>query len=425
LATAALFLAVGVGVAGCTSTAASSSPSAKLTGTLELTTGTGASGVAFTALVADFTKKTGIKVDLHKISVTDLLQQQTLDLATGGGGDVITLQEGWIAQLADHLVPLNNDHFDTSHIIPAMLKQYTYNGKIYGYPSRVAGRVIIYRKDLFKAAGIAEPPKTFDELRADATKLTDPGKKVYGFLGPLQQSPDLTQNMFFPILFSFGGEIMNKDNTAAVFNNKRGQEALQYLVGLYRDHLMPPDAIEMDHSGAITAMAQGRAAMFMAYSPWLSNVSDPKQTKIPADDFVVAPYLPTSADSGLSHGLTLIGGWGFGINKNSKHQDLARKFVEYSVQPDVQKMLAINFGNTPVVNDVFTSAEYKKVQPQAPAVLAVDDGALSLPQLTVWPQAEADLQRAVSAALVGDQTAKAALDQAASEVDALIKQGSK
>lgn len=45
-------------------------------------------------------------------------------------------------------------------------------GKVYGYPNEIDLYALNYNKKLFADAGIAAPPKTWDELTADAKKLT-------------------------------------------------------------------------------------------------------------------------------------------------------------------------------------------------------------------------------------------------------------
>ncbi|MEU6510854.1 extracellular solute-binding protein [Streptomyces sp. NPDC046942] len=47
----------------------------------------------------------------------------------------------------------------------------------YGIPWYAANRVVIYRKDLFEAAGISGPPKTRDEWLADTEKLNSGGNQ--------------------------------------------------------------------------------------------------------------------------------------------------------------------------------------------------------------------------------------------------------
>src|SRR3954447_19799009 len=75
---------------------------------------------------------------------------------------------GWI-----DLGPLmKKDHIDAS-LFPAAPRYYTqYEGKRCALPLLADDYGLYYNKKLFKAAGIAHPPKTISELTADAKKLT-------------------------------------------------------------------------------------------------------------------------------------------------------------------------------------------------------------------------------------------------------------
>lgn len=70
----------------------------------------------------------------------------------------------------------------------------TTGGKVYSIPYGFTTYGLIYNKDMFKAAGIvdengeAKPPKTLNEMREDAKKLTDISKKEYGFILPTKDN---------------------------------------------------------------------------------------------------------------------------------------------------------------------------------------------------------------------------------------------
>src|SRR5262249_55053117 len=52
--------------------------------------------------------------------------------------------------------------------------------KYFGVPDRNMAFGILYNKSMFAAAGITAPPKAWTEFVADAQKLTNPSKGVYG-----------------------------------------------------------------------------------------------------------------------------------------------------------------------------------------------------------------------------------------------------
>jgi len=76
------------------------------------------------------------------------------------------------------LKPLNGlPGFTTSGYIPGAISECTYQGKQYCYPIGTNTIGLFYNKAMLKAAGL-QPPTTWDELAADAKKLTKP--PVYG-----------------------------------------------------------------------------------------------------------------------------------------------------------------------------------------------------------------------------------------------------
>jgi multiple sugar transport system substrate-binding protein len=85
---------------------------------------------------------------------------------------------------------ISQDHIDLSSLSPPAALRYTsYKGDQCSLPMLSDAYGLYYNTDMFKAAGITSPPKTFSELEADAKKLTkknpDGSFKVVGF-DPLQ-----------------------------------------------------------------------------------------------------------------------------------------------------------------------------------------------------------------------------------------------
>lgn len=54
----------------------------------------------------------------------------------------------------------------------------TVDGKTYTLPNTGQIWRLIYNKDIFKQAGIENPPKTLDEMFAAAKKITETGKRT-------------------------------------------------------------------------------------------------------------------------------------------------------------------------------------------------------------------------------------------------------
>jgi len=97
------------------------------------------------------------------------------------------------------------------------------------------GRVLVYRKDLFDAKGLAYPSKdwTWDDLLEAAKRLTDPEAGTYGLffgMGKAQSQDWVT------FLWSAGGEVMEEDAATGdwkvVFGSPEGTTALDFYLQL-------------------------------------------------------------------------------------------------------------------------------------------------------------------------------------------------
>ncbi|MCI1935065.1 MAG: extracellular solute-binding protein [Bifidobacteriaceae bacterium] len=64
---------------------------------------------------------------------------------------------------------------ETKEAVGSAIDAGSIDGKVYGLPFTVTPGGMWYSKDLFKQAGISEPPTTWDELKTDITKLKDAG----------------------------------------------------------------------------------------------------------------------------------------------------------------------------------------------------------------------------------------------------------
>lgn len=91
-------------------------------------------------------------------------------MARGGGKLADIVSAGKVKDLTD----LIDDDVKTA-FGEAPFSAFTIDGKIYGMPSAVLPGGIFYSKDLFAQAGIAEEPKTLDELEDAVDKLKDAG----------------------------------------------------------------------------------------------------------------------------------------------------------------------------------------------------------------------------------------------------------
>ena len=123
-----------------------------------------------------FEKSSGNKVTITPMpsSTTDQFGQYRLWLAAGNADiDVYMTDVIWAPQLADQFVDLGKAGAEVAKThFPSIIESQTVNGKLVAMPYFTDAPALYYRKDLLDKYKLA-PPKTWDELAADAKTVLD------------------------------------------------------------------------------------------------------------------------------------------------------------------------------------------------------------------------------------------------------------
>jgi multiple sugar transport system substrate-binding protein len=275
---------------------------------------------------------------------------------------------------------------------------------------------LYYRADLFAKKGIAVP-KTWDELKAAAKALAEdtngdgkPDKYLY------QVWPDVFHWAQF--LFQNGGSILNADNTAAAFNSPEGVAALEFYASLITDKggmYWGPD-----QGDQMAAFKDGTLGMFQN-GPYIMGVlksGAPEMTGM--WKVALAPY---SKQAG-----SYLGGTGLGIPAAASHKQAAWLFIEYMLRPEQEVGVFTLAGAAPATTAALESPEVAKADPyfggDAPfgVFLETMKTATHFPYVKAWSEIQTPtIDDAVAAALLGQGSAKEALDTAAEETNTLLK----
>ncbi len=136
------------------------------------------------------------------------------NLAAGTEADVFYADIFWIDSLmkTGKLLALDDLMAKTGtkkeDFVPSLINAFSYNGKVYGIPKDFNTLGLVYNKDLFKAAGVAEPTNdwTWTDLQTAAKKLTS--GSVVGLSLPADAA------RFVPFLWQAGGDLANINNAA-------------------------------------------------------------------------------------------------------------------------------------------------------------------------------------------------------------------
>jgi multiple sugar transport system substrate-binding protein len=176
----------------------------------------------------------------------------------------------------DVLQPLNeyidrDTSFDKNDFYPQFLNAFTKNGEIYGIPKDFGCYVLFYNIDMFKAAGLSEPPKDWTELEEFSKKLTkdingDGKTDQYGIV----VEPSIDKLM--PFVFQNMGSFQDKDGNLTL-NKPEFQGALEYYYGLYRKKIATiPTDVSMNNIEEV--FGRKRAAMVISGGWFVPQLKD-------------------------------------------------------------------------------------------------------------------------------------------------------
>ncbi|HET7342605.1 MAG TPA: extracellular solute-binding protein, partial [Methylomirabilota bacterium] len=224
-------------------------------------------GPFWRALAEQYTKQTGTKVELQVVDWNTIDQQVSTMLQNNQPPDVLNLnsfssyaRDGLLYPADDVLSPSTRDDF-----LEAFARGGVWQGKLYGFPILASARAFFYNRTLFEKAGITAPPRTWDELLADARKVQALGGGVIGYALPL--GPEEAQAEWSIWMWNNGGDW--KDGERWAIDSDRNVRTLTFLADLANKHRVtqvnPGKTNRTD--GAFQLFKDGKVGMVMGFSP--------------------------------------------------------------------------------------------------------------------------------------------------------------
>jgi len=319
---------------------------------------------------------------------------------------ILSVDVVWTAQFAanGYIIPLPTDQFPTDQLLKPAVDAATYFNKLYAYPNTSDGGLLYYRKDLLQKAGVSKPPTTWDEMKADCTKVQalPEGKGVDCFAGQYQKYEGLTVN-FAEAVNSAGGVILGPDGKPNV-NTPEATKGLDRLVNFFKDGTIPKGAITWQEEQGRQAFQSGKLVFHRnwAYVYSLANKTD-GSSKI-AGKFGVAPLL---GESGA--GVSSLGGHNYAIAANADAKGTAADFIKWSSSPETQKTAFLASTNAPTLTSLYTDTEIVKKYPFMPILLTSIQTAAPRPKAVKYSDVTLAIQDAAYGALQGQTPSADAL----------------
>ncbi len=371
---------------------------------------------AFRYLIPKFEEKTGVRIVLDELGYVDLYSKLTADfVAHTGNYDLMTVDIVWTGEYAQNKYTLPLDDFMArdkaalalDDIMPVAWTLGEWEDAHWAYPLAGYANVLNYRKDVLDEAGL-EPPRTQEELLAYARKLTDKDKGFYGVALLGAKGPPAAQD-YMAFVQQHGGGILDADGNIAI-NTPENVEILKFFGELFE--YAPPGATDYWWDQRETAFRSGKVAMMEGWSIARAGYENPEISSVVGKvDIALAPVEGMKPKYGF-------GGWGIGINADSKHAEAAWAFIKWLSSPEIQKEW-IRHDGAPIRRSTLEDPELNEAYPWFPILLESfekgdGDYRPRIPQYSIIQDA---LGVAVNAYLVGEMGAQEALDQAQARVE--------
>jgi multiple sugar transport system substrate-binding protein len=306
---------------------------------------------------------------------------------------------------------------DIDGVSAGLRQALTYGDKLYGIPFRHATEALHMNTALMKEQGITEFPKTFEEVLANAEKLTyrrADGTQVSGliFEGPTVAS-------LAEYYRNFGADFITTDMKVAA-DSPEMIAAIEQLRKFYEEGVLPRGFLNfVPPEDATAMMQQGRAAMI--FSPFGRTVTyaKPDASKFPNDMAVIA--VPPRAGQPMPPAKTEF--WAYVIPKNSHNKELAWDFIKHMSSFESTVRMAVQYGNGPVRPAAYDDPRVKEKIPYAEAAAAaIAHATPPLPGFSKSAQAADLFTEAVQSVLIGAVGAEEAMKNLAAETRALLNQ---
>ena len=279
----------------------------------------------FTPVIEDYQRKNpGVKIDYQKMSAQDYRDKLLVRSKNGEGPDLFRFHNTWLPEIKDVVVPIPGNIMTNSEFEKTFYKIQQQDLKIgnfyYGIPLTLDGLVLVYNDSLFKKAGIATPPSTWDDLTDSVIKLTvkdtDGQLVTAGIALGLASNIDHFSDILGLMIVQNGASLKTLDQIEAV-------GALES----FRKFAEPPNNFwDENMPNSVTAFIQEKVAMVFVPS-WeiltIKNANPDLQLKV-----IPVPSVPGGSPTSIANY------WVEGVSRYSKNQLEAWKYLRFLSEKD-------------------------------------------------------------------------------------------
>jgi len=389
---------------------------------------------AATKLIPEFTKETGIKVEVDKVEYMRMRDKQLLEMIKPKGDyDLISYVCMWKTEYVSKglLVPLApfftnpalaDPAYDPGDLVPAYLATTGMVGgkkgyqpgptaALYGVPFGSETSIFAYRKDIFDKHGW-KVPKTYDEMLKLCRMVREKEPNMYG-LTMRGEAGHQVGHGWLNHLTPYGGEVFD-DKWEPAFQKEPSIKAIKAMIEIVKTG--PPGIPTFAFGAMADAFLLGHAAMYLDATAIPSMVRNPAISKVGGK---VAYALHPKA---VKHS-TETGGFGIAIPANSTKKEAAFLFMQWMTSKATDRKIA-KLGGMPNRLSTLKDPELQKEFPEYSAILenlkyANPDWRPIIPE---WPEISVQhIGIALHEAITGKKTPEKAMGDAVEPVRKIME----
>jgi multiple sugar transport system substrate-binding protein len=305
----------------------------------------------------------GVKVDMQRVTWADAQQQYLREAAVGTAPDVAQLAQVWPRSFgaAGALRPLD-DLIAKTNVGVAGWDQYVAremqqgpDNKTYAIPFTVDTFAMVYNKDLLKAAGYDEFPKTWADLRAASLAVfKKTGKTGFDFPAGSCGTPGIWFSLNF-YWWSKGWNLIDKASDgkfSMAITPDQIAEGFEYYNQFLKDGDNPKSNLSICLWSApeiVEDMVSGNAAIATVPDAVAVQIVNTFKQRFPDKP---VPFAAALHPADVNGSKTFLGGRSLGIGANSTKFDAAWQLIRFLNNPD----------------PTFTKYYTNYVQPQKPVL---------------------------------------------------------
>ncbi|EHJ95562.1 family 1 extracellular solute-binding protein [Agrobacterium tumefaciens 5A] len=379
------------------------------------------------ALLPEFTKETGIEVNLEIVPEADITAKELLEFSSASGRyDVVQnniifipafVKAGYIDPLDELATKLPN-YLDKSDFVPGYLNTNVVDGKLYGLPVYGESTFLMYRKDLFEQYGI-QPPKTFDDVMAAAKTIKE--KSEGKIAGITMRGMQGIQSVYVWAgwLWGYGGEFISADGKSGLGSDEAAK-ALDAFASVLRN-FGPLGVANFGWEENRVLFQQGKAGMTMDATVNGAFNEDPSVSTVVGK----VGYVPVPAQSdNLKGGSSSLAVHSLYVTNASQQKEAAWLFTSWATAKQQQiKSFGIAPNSGVTSQTALNSDEFNKrygAFKEAMLGSIANGNPQYLPTVQAANEIINNAGIAVSKALAGTASAKDALAEANAANDAAL-----